>query len=73
MLFCVINLCSFIDLKPLLTPEAVTDLVLVSIQNLPRKMPKTFRNSYTPIAAAGTEAQVCTYICVELKALDVTV
>lgn len=46
------------DLKPLLTPEAVTELVMVSMKHLPRHQPKTFRSSYTPIAAAGTEAQV---------------
>jgi symplekin len=46
------------DLKSLLTPEAVTDLVMVSIRDLPRRIPKTFRSSYTPIAAAGTDAQV---------------
>ena len=52
----------FTDLKSRLTPEAVTDLVLVSVKNLPTRMPKTFRNSYTPIAAAGTDAQVCTVL-----------
>ena len=46
------------DLKPLLTSEIVTELVMTNIDNLPRKMPKTFYNSYTPIARAGTEAQV---------------
>ena len=46
------------DLKPLLVPEAVTELVVVSMRNLPRHPPRTFKNSYTPIAAAGTDAQV---------------
>ena len=46
------------DLKLLLTPEAVTDLAMASIINLPQCIPITFRNSYTPIAAAGTDAQV---------------
>lgn len=31
---------------------------MVSMKHLPRHQPKTFRSSYTPIAAAGTEAQV---------------
>ena len=48
----------FADLKPLLTSEIVTELVMTNIDHLPRKMPKTFYNSYTPIARAGTEAQV---------------
>lgn len=47
-----------VDLKSLLTPEAVTDLTMASIRHLPHHMPKTFRNSYTPIAAAGTDSQV---------------
>ena len=46
------------DIKPLLTPEAVTDLVLATMKNLPKQQPITFRNSYTPIAAAASEAQV---------------
>ena len=50
---------STLDLKSVLTPETVTDLVMVSIRDLPRHMPRMFRNSYTPIAAAGTDAQVC--------------
>lgn len=58
----LLNSSIHVDLKFLLTPEAVTDLVMVSIRNLPQRMPRTFRNSYTPIAAAGTDAQV-TYIC----------
>lgn len=47
-----------IDLKPLLTPEAVTEIVIESMTNLPTIIPKNFRFSYTPIAAAGTDAQV---------------
>ena len=55
------------ELKPLLTPEAVTELVLVCMKNLPRFMPRTFKNSYTPIAAAGTDAQVCFGTCTQLS------
>ena len=47
-----------IDLKALLTPEAVTELVMESMYRLPHSIPKTFQHSYTPIAAAGTDAQV---------------
>ncbi|KAF8795634.1 Symplekin like protein [Argiope bruennichi] len=36
----------------------VADLVLVSMLNLPGIMPAHFQNTYTPIAAAGTEAQI---------------
>lgn len=46
------------DLKALLTPEAVTELVMESMYRLPHSIPKTFQHSYTPIAAAGTDAQV---------------
>ena len=46
------------DLKPLLTPETVTELVMATMKNLPSHQPRTFRSSYTPIAAAGTDAQV---------------
>lgn len=48
----------FIDLKPLLTVEAVVELVLLSMSNLPRLLPKSFSHSFTPIAAAGNDAQV---------------
>ena len=50
--------CSLLDLKPLLTPEAVTELVMATMKHVPSLQPKTFRSSYTPIAAAGTDAQV---------------
>ncbi len=62
----------FADLKPLLTPEAVTELVLVSLKSVPSRLPKSFLNSYTPIAAAGTDSQVidilllistCLHVC----------
>ena len=56
--FIISTYCFTVDLKPLLTPEAVTELVMLSISELPRHMPKMFRSSYTPIAAAGTDAQV---------------
>ena len=56
---CIILSCA--DLKPLLTPEMVTELVMVSMKNLPSHQPRTFRSSYTPIAAAGTDAQVNCY------------
>ncbi|KAL5463371.1 hypothetical protein EMCRGX_G032264, partial [Ephydatia muelleri] len=46
------------DIKPLLTPEVVTDLVLATMSNLPKQQPIIFKNSYTPIAAAASEAQV---------------
>ena len=42
----------------LLTPEAVTELSIVSMENVPFSQPKMFGNSYTPIAAAGTVTQV---------------
>ncbi|VDP09748.1 unnamed protein product [Soboliphyme baturini] len=41
-----------------LTPENVTDLVLVTMVVLPDTMPPLFQSSYTPIAAAGTEGQI---------------
>jgi symplekin len=63
----------FADLKPLLTPEAVTELVMATMKYLPSHQPRTFRSSYTPIAAAGTDAQVhgvvhivCMYTCMIL-------
>lgn len=49
---------SSLDLKPLLTPDAVTELVMASMKNVPSSQPKAFGHSYTPIAAAGTEPQV---------------
>ena len=48
----------YLDLKPLLTPEAVTELVMVSMQHVPSTQPTAFGASYTPIAAAGTDPQV---------------
>ncbi|PRD34047.1 UNVERIFIED_CONTAM: Symplekin [Trichonephila clavipes] len=46
------------DLVPKLNNTNVADLVLVSMLNLPDIMPAHFQNTYTPIAAAGTEAQI---------------
>lgn len=46
------------DLIPKLNPANVTDLVLLSMVMLPEEMPPAFLNTYTPIAAAGTEAQI---------------
>merc|ERR1719154_332117 len=39
-------------------PRFATELVLVSMSMLPSVMPPHFNNTYTPIAAAGTEGQV---------------
>ena len=36
----------------------VTDLALVSLLSLPETLPPHFHASYTPVAAAGTDAQV---------------
>ncbi|CAG0886922.1 unnamed protein product, partial [Darwinula stevensoni] len=41
-----------------LHPPTVADLVLVSMLNLPEEMPSLFASTYTPIAAAGTTAQI---------------
>uniref|UniRef100_A0A915KJJ5 Symplekin n=1 Tax=Romanomermis culicivorax TaxID=13658 RepID=A0A915KJJ5_ROMCU len=41
-----------------LTPQNVADLVLLSMIVLPDSMPPQFQSSFTPIAAAGTEAQI---------------
>jgi len=41
-----------------LSPSLATELVLRSMSKLPREMPPQFSNTYTPIAAAGTEGQV---------------
>ncbi|XP_064403581.1 symplekin-like isoform X2 [Halichondria panicea] len=46
------------DLRPLLSPEAVTELVMTNMKSLPFRLPKSFLSSFTPIAAAGTNAQV---------------
>ncbi|KAL3316530.1 hypothetical protein Ciccas_004822, partial [Cichlidogyrus casuarinus] len=45
-------------LVPRLSKENVADLVLLSMVNLPGQMPAAFNSTYTPIAAAGTVAQV---------------
>ena len=37
----------------------VTELVMLNMGNLPRFVPKSFQHTYTPIAAAGNDAQVC--------------
>lgn len=41
-----------------LTPENVSNLVLVSMLNLPDEMPALFSAGYSPITAAGTQAQI---------------
>lgn len=46
------------DLVPRLNTVNVTDVVLVSMLSLPEAMPAHFQASYTPIAVAGTEAQI---------------
>lgn len=38
--------------------ENVTDLVLVSLQQLPESMPPLFQATYTPVASAGLDAQI---------------
>ena len=64
LVMCMSHGLSFlIELKPLLTPEAVVDLVVASMNNLPQFLPKTFRHAYTPIAAAGTDVQVLEPYC----------
>ncbi|KAF5400388.1 hypothetical protein PHET_06039 [Paragonimus heterotremus] len=45
-------------LVPRLTTANVADLVLLSMVTLPDQMPSTFQSTYTPIAAAGTSAQI---------------
>merc|ERR1719402_1338284 len=42
----------------LVDPRFATELVLVSMGLLPAVLPPHFNNTYTPIAAAGTEGQV---------------
>jgi len=39
-------------------PSLAAELVLVSMSKLPREIPPHFNNTYTPIAAAGTQTQV---------------
>lgn len=46
------------DLIPRMTPQNVTDLVLLSMVMLPDSMPAQFQATYTPIAAAGTQVQI---------------
>jgi hypothetical protein len=46
------------DLIGKLSIGNVVDLVLVSMVALPEKMPASFQATYTPIAAAGTPAQI---------------
>ena len=46
------------DLIGKLSIGNVVDLVLVSMFLLPEKMPASFQSTYTPIAAAGTPAQI---------------
>ena len=46
------------DIIPRLNKDTVTDLVLVSMLALPDSIPSHFHDTYTPIAAAGGQAQV---------------
>ncbi len=41
-----------------MSPGLATELVIRSMSKLPRDIPPLFSNTYTPIAAAGTEGQV---------------
>ncbi|XP_018431489.1 PREDICTED: symplekin-like, partial [Nanorana parkeri] len=45
-------------LSPLLTPESVANLVLISMVYLPDTMPASFQSTYTPVESAGTDAQI---------------
>lgn len=45
-------------LRPLLTPENVANLVLISMVYLPDAMPASFQATYTPVESAGTDAQI---------------
>lgn len=45
-------------LRPLLTPENVANLVLISMVYLPDIMPASFQATYTPVESAGTDAQI---------------
>ena len=38
--------------------SVAAELVLVSMSKLPNEIPAHFNNTYTPIAAAGTQTQV---------------
>ncbi|KAE8584929.1 hypothetical protein XENTR_v10021162 [Xenopus tropicalis] len=45
-------------LRPLLSPENVANLVLISMVYLPDSMPASFQATYTPVESAGTDAQI---------------
>ncbi|XP_033990524.1 symplekin [Trematomus bernacchii] len=45
-------------LHPLLSPENVANLVLISMVYLPDIMPASFQATYTPVESAGTDAQI---------------
>ncbi|KAI1903748.1 hypothetical protein AGOR_G00030410 [Albula goreensis] len=45
-------------LLPLLSPENVANLVLISMVYLPDAMPASFQATYTPVESAGTDAQI---------------
>ncbi|KAK7173913.1 hypothetical protein R3I93_003671 [Phoxinus phoxinus] len=45
-------------LLPLLSPENVANLVLISMVYLPEVMPASFQSTYTPVESAGTDAQI---------------
>ncbi|XP_068945163.1 LOW QUALITY PROTEIN: symplekin [Petaurus breviceps papuanus] len=45
-------------LQPLLTPDNVANLVLISMVYLPEVMPASFQAIYTPVESAGTDAQI---------------
>ncbi|KAL6101329.1 sympk [Pungitius sinensis] len=45
-------------LRPLLSPQNVANLVLISMVYLPDVMPASFQATYTPVESAGTDAQI---------------
>lgn len=45
-------------LRPLLSPDNVANLVLISMVYLPDVMPASFQATYTPVESAGTDAQI---------------
>ncbi|XP_066559838.1 symplekin isoform X1 [Amia ocellicauda] len=45
-------------LLPLLAPDNVANLVLISMVYLPDVMPASFQATYTPVESAGTDAQI---------------
>uniref|UniRef100_UPI0037E99F2D symplekin isoform X2 n=1 Tax=Semicossyphus pulcher TaxID=241346 RepID=UPI0037E99F2D len=45
-------------LHPLLNPDNVANLVLISMVYLPDVMPASFQATYTPVESAGTDAQI---------------